>query len=84
SVEEPVLLALQQRLDAVEGRARAPELITMDAHLSRTALASERIAAVLVGISAGMALALGGLGLYGAMSDAGRQRRREFAVRIAL
>ena len=31
-----------------------------------------------------MALALGVLGLYAAMSDATRQRRREFGVRLAL
>jgi ABC-type antimicrobial peptide transport system permease subunit len=57
---------------------------TLDAHLSRTALAPERIATVLVGVSAVTALAIGVLGMYGAMSDAVRQRRREIALRIAL
>jgi len=49
-----------------------------------TALAPERIATVLVGASATMALVLGMFGLYGAMTDAARQRQREIAVRIAL
>jgi ABC-type antimicrobial peptide transport system permease subunit len=57
---------------------------TLDAHLSRTALAPERIATVLVGVSAITALAIGILGMYGAMSDAVRNRRREIALRIAL
>ena len=57
---------------------------TLEEHLSRVALAPERIAMVLVGASATMAVLLGGLGLYGAMVDAARQRRREFGVRIAL
>ena len=39
---------------------------------------------MLVGASASIALALGGLGLYGLMSEAARRRRREFALRMAL
>ena len=67
------------------GGAGDPVVVTtLDAHLSRTALAPLRIATMLVGASAATALALGVLGLYGAMTDAARQRRREIAVRIAL
>jgi len=57
---------------------------TLDTHLGRTAFAPERIATVLVGAAATLALVLGMLGLYGVMSDATRRRRREFALRIAL
>jgi putative ABC transport system permease protein len=58
--------------------------MSLDRHLSLTALAPERIAATLVGASAAMALALGVLGMYSAMADSTRQRRREIALRIAL
>jgi putative ABC transport system permease protein len=76
---------VRRRLDAVSGGALGGGVVsTLEAHLSRTALAPERIATVLVGASAAMALTLGVLGLYGAMTDAARQRRRELAVRIAL
>jgi putative ABC transport system permease protein len=42
------------------------------------------MATVLVGADAAIAMALGALGLAGAMSDAARRRRREFAIRTAL
>jgi len=76
--------SVRSRLDAIPG-GRSPVMVTtLEEHLSRVALAPERIAMVLVGASAAMAVVLGGLGLYGAMVDAARQRRREFGVRIAL
>ena len=76
--------ALRRRLDAIPGGRSSAVVTTLEEHLSRVALAPERIAMVLVGASAAMAVLLGGLGLYGAMVDAARQRRREFGVRIAL
>jgi putative ABC transport system permease protein len=71
-------------LDAVPGGRGPVAVTTLAEHLSRTAFASERIASVLVSASATSALVLGGLGLYGAMAEATRQRRREIAMRIAL
>jgi putative ABC transport system permease protein len=79
-----MLASVQRRLDSVPGGAPGVVVTTLDAHLSRTALAPERIATVLVGASTVTALALGVLGLYGVMADAARQRRREIGVRIAL
>jgi ABC-type antimicrobial peptide transport system permease subunit len=67
-----------------EDPMRPPIATRLDDHLSRTALAPERIATVLVIASAAIALLLGMLGLYGVMSDAARRRQREFALRIAL
>jgi ABC-type antimicrobial peptide transport system permease subunit len=81
---DATLTAVRKTLDGVPGGRRPPDVRTLEQHLRRIALAPERIATVLVGASAGMALALGVLGLYGAMSDATRQRRREFGVRLAL
>jgi hypothetical protein len=80
---DAVLGSVRRALEAVPG-GRGVRLTTLDAHLSRTALAPERIASVLVGASAATALTLGILGLYAAMAEAVRQRRREIALRIAL
>lgn len=84
-VSDAVLADLHRRLEAVPGRGPAPVVVrTLDSHLSKTSLAPSRIATTLVGASAATALALGVLGLYGAMTDSVRRRRREIAVRIAL
>src|SRR5262245_6072724 len=76
--------SVRRTLEAVPGGRGRVVVTTLDAHLRRTALAPERIAMVLVGASAVTALTLGILGLYGAMTEAVRQRRREIALRIAL
>jgi hypothetical protein len=76
--------AVRDRVSAVPGGRTLPVVVTLEEHLRRTALASERIAAVLVGACATTGLVLGILGLYGAMNDAARQRRRQYAVRLAL
>ena len=73
-----------RRTGGVEGGRMPPSVTTLETHLARTALAADRIATVLVAVAAGMSVALGIVGLYGAMTEAGRQRRREFAVRLAL
>jgi len=82
---DTVLADLHRRLEAVPGRGPAPVVVrTLDAHLSRTALAPLRIATTLVSASAATAVLLGVVGLYGAMTDSARRRRREIAVRVAL
>ena len=81
---DATLASVRRTLDSVGG-GRSPAVVTtLEDHLKRVALAPERIAMVLVGASAATALALGVLGLYGAMADAARRRRREFGVRLAL
>ncbi len=84
NANDATLTTLRKTLEGIPGGRRPPDVRTLEQHLSRIALAPERIATVLVGASAAMALALGVLGLYAAMSDATRQRRREFGVRLAL
>ncbi len=79
------LADLRSRIESVPGRGPAPVIVeTLATHLVHTALAPLRIATVVIGASATAALLLSTLGLFGALSDAARQRRRELAIRIAL
>jgi hypothetical protein len=84
-VNTPLLVNLRRRLEEVPGHGPSPVLVrTFETYLNQTSLAPLRIATLLLGVSAAMALALSVLGLFGALSDAARQRRRELAIRIAL
>jgi putative ABC transport system permease protein len=76
--------SVERSIEAAVGGASPVVVRTLEEQLIRTSLATERILTVLTGSSAGTALLLGLLGLYGAMSDAARQRRREIATRLAL
>jgi ABC-type lipoprotein release transport system permease subunit len=76
---------LQRALEVVPGRGPSAVLVrTLETYLNQTSLAPLHIAAVLLGLSATMGLLLSVFGLFGALSDVARQRRRELAVRIAL
>ena len=80
-----LLASVQRQLATLSGgNPSVLRVMTLDEHLSRTALASERISTLLVGACAAIALGLGMLGLSGAMGDAVRHRRREIALRLAL
>jgi hypothetical protein len=80
-----MLTDLRSRIEAVPGRGPAPVVIkTLATHIAHTALAPLRIATIIIGASATTALILSILGLFGALSDAMQQRRRELAIRIAL
>jgi hypothetical protein len=81
--EAATLGAVRHQLETVGGGS-VVSVLSLEAQLSRTALAPERIAASLVGASAATALALGALGISGALADFIRVRRREIALRIAL
>ncbi len=84
-VNAPMLADLRRRVESVAGGGPAPVVVqTLETHLAHTALAPLRIATLIIGASAATALVLSVLGLFGALSDAARQRRRELAVRIAL
>jgi putative ABC transport system permease protein len=84
AVNADVLARVGRSVAAVKGGRMPPVVVSLDVHLARTALSAERIAMILVSASAVIGIFLGVFGLYGAMSDAGRHRRREFAVRSAL
>ena len=81
----PMLAAVQQTIESVPGRGAAPlKVETLETYLSQTALAPLHIAMAIVGACTTTALFLGVLGLYGALNDAARARRRDLAIRIAL
>ena len=85
TVDAALVASVKRRLILVPGGDTSGLMVmTLDDYLSRTALASERIATLLVGTCATMAMALCLAGVYGAMSDSVRRRQREIAMRIAL
>jgi putative ABC transport system permease protein len=84
-VNGTLLADLRRRLEEVPARGPSPVLVrTFETYLNQTSLAPLRIATLLLGVSATMALLLSVLGLFGALTDAARQRRCELAIRIAL
>ncbi len=81
----PTLADLRRVIESVEGSGPAPMILrTVETYLTQTSLAPLHIATMILGASGTMALLLSVLGLFGALSDAARQRRRELAMRMAL
>jgi hypothetical protein len=83
--DDSVVSGLRRGVESVPGRGPGPVRIeTFATHLARTALSPLRIATVVLGVSAVVAVLLSILGLLGALNDSTRHRRRELAIRIAL
>jgi ABC-type antimicrobial peptide transport system permease subunit len=81
----PTLADLRSTIEYVPGHGPAPLVLkTFETYLTQTSLAPLHIATMILGASATMACLLSVLGLFGALNDAARQRRRELGVRIAL
>lgn len=79
------LAELRQRIESVPGRDPAPVVMkTLSTQLAQSAFAPLRIATLMFSASASTALVLSILGLFSALRDAERQRRRELAFHIAL
>jgi MacB-like protein/FtsX-like permease family protein len=75
--------SVRRQIEQVSG-GEGTVVTTLSAHLARTALAPERLAAVLVAVLTGLGVALGMLGVQGTLAESARQRRREVALRLAL
>jgi FtsX-like permease family protein/MacB-like protein len=75
--------SIRRQIEQVSG-GEGVAVMTLNAHFARTALAPERLAAVLVAVLTGLGVTLGMLGVQGTLAESARQRRREVALRLAL
>jgi putative ABC transport system permease protein len=78
------LASVKRRLEAIPDGYPVTEVTTLEAHLSKTSLAAERISTMIVGVCAAIALGLSLMGVYGVVADTVVRRQRELALRVAL
>jgi ABC-type antimicrobial peptide transport system permease subunit len=75
--------SVRRQIEQVPGGEGAV-VMTLNAQMARTALAPERLAAVLVAVLTALGVALGMVGVEGTLAESARQRQREVALRLAL
>jgi putative ABC transport system permease protein len=76
--------AFARAVQEADGHLVADLIMPLEQRLTTTTLARPRLYAAVLGVIAGVALAIAGVGLFGVVSYSASQRSRELAIRVAL